>query len=195
MEATVTDIQAAYKAGTLTTHQLVQLYLDRIKAYDQQGPKINSVITQNPKALEEADRLDAAFKASGPVGPLHGIPIFLKDQVDVAGLPTTLGSVAMKDYVPTRDAFVTENLKKAGAIILAKVTLGEMAGGDTYGSLFGVTRNPYGLLRTSVALPVVLPQVWLQTSPPSASARSSTLQRAGPLPGTVLLGCDPLQVW
>jgi len=149
MEATVTDIQAAYKAGTLTTHQLVQLYLDRIKAYDQQGPKINSVITLNPKALEEADKLDAAFKASGPIGPLHGIPIFLKDQVDVAGLPTTLGSVAMKDYVPTRDAFVTENLKKAGAIILAKVTLGEMAGGDTYGSLFGVTRNPYDLLRTA----------------------------------------------
>ena len=133
METTIADIQGAYKAGTLTTHQLVQFYLNRIKAYDQQGPKINSVITLNSKALEEADRLDAAFKASGPVGPLHGIPIFLKDQVDVAGLPTTLGSVAMKDYIPTKDAFVTENLKKAGAIILAKVTLGEMAGGDTYG--------------------------------------------------------------
>jgi amidase len=149
MEAKIEDIHAAYKAGALTTHELVQMYLDRIKAYDQSGPKINSVITLNPKALEEADKLDAAFRTSGLVGPLHGIPVFLKDQVDVAGLPTTLGSVAMKDYVPTKDAFVTEKLKKAGAIILAKVTLGEMAGGDTYGSLFGVTRNPYDVLRTA----------------------------------------------
>jgi Asp-tRNA(Asn)/Glu-tRNA(Gln) amidotransferase A subunit family amidase len=125
------------------------MYLARIEAYDQQGPKLNSVITLNPKALEEADRLDAAFRRSGLVGSLHGIPVVLKDQVDVAGLPTTLGSVVMKDYIPTRDAFVTEQLKKAGAIILAKVTLGEMAGGDTYGSLFGITRNPYDLLRTA----------------------------------------------
>ena len=86
METTIQDVQSAYKAGRLTAHQLVQMYLDRIKAYDQQGPKLNSIITINPKALEEADRLDAAFKASGPVGPLHGIPVLLKDQVDVAGL-------------------------------------------------------------------------------------------------------------
>ena len=148
MEATIGDIHSAYRVGTLTAHQLVQMYLDRIKAYDQQGPKINSVITLNPKALEEADRLDAAFKTSGLVGPLHGIPLLLKDQVDVAGLPTTLGSVILKDYVPTQDAFVVEKLKKAGAIILAKTTLGEWAGGDTYGSLFGETRNPYDLSRT-----------------------------------------------
>jgi len=148
METTIRDVQDAYKSGRLTAHQLVQTYLDRIKAYDQQGPKLNTIITLNPKALEEADKLDAALKASGFVGPLHGIPVLLKDQVDVAGLPTTLGSVVMKDYIPTRDAFVTDKLKKAGAIILAKVTLGEYAGGDTYGSLFGETRNPYDLLRT-----------------------------------------------
>jgi len=149
MEATIVDIHNGYKTGRLTARQLVEMYLARIKAYDQQGPKLNSIITLNSKALEEADRLDAAFKRSGLTGPLHGIPVVVKDQVDIAGWPTTLGSVSMKDYIPTRDAFVTEKLKKAGAIIVAKVTLGEMAGGDTYGSLFGVTRNPYSILRTA----------------------------------------------
>jgi len=148
MDATIEDIHDAYRSGRLTTRALVQQYLDRIKAYDQQGPRINSIITVNPKALEEADRLDALFKTSGLVGPLHGIPVLMKDQVDVAGLPTTLGSVVMKDYIPTRDAFVVEKLKKAGAIILAKTTLGEWAAGDSYGSLFGETRNPYDVTRT-----------------------------------------------
>src|SRR5690242_7222126 len=101
MEATIDDIHKAYKDGTLTAHQLVQMYLDRIEAYDRNGPKINSVITINPKALEEADKLDAEFKKTGKfVGPLHGIPVLVKDQVDVGGLPTTLGSLVMKDYVP-----------------------------------------------------------------------------------------------
>ena len=148
VEATIEDVHAEYKAGRLTARALVRAYLDRIEAYDKNGPKINSVITINPKALEEADALDAAYKRSGPVGPLHGIPVVLKDQMDVAGLPTTLGSVVFKDVVPTRDAFVTEKLKKAGAIVLAKVTLGEMGGGDSYGSLYGVSRNPYDPERT-----------------------------------------------
>jgi amidase len=148
LEATIEDIHSAYKSGRLTSHQLVQLYLNRIEAYDKKGPGINAVITINPKALEEADRLDAAFKASGFVGPLHGIPVILKDQMDAKGMPTTLGSILFKDYYPHRDAFVTEKLKRAGAIILAKATLGELGGGDTFGSLFGFTRNPYALDRT-----------------------------------------------
>jgi amidase len=143
MEATIEDVQAAYKAGELTSRQLVQMYLDRIAAYDKGGPQINSVIALNPKALEDADKLDAAYKKSGPVGPLHGVPILIKDQFDAAGMPSTLGSVLLKDYRPTRDAFVTAQLRKAGAIILGKNTLGELGGGDSYGSLFGVTRNPY----------------------------------------------------
>src|SRR5712692_2222804 len=147
-EATVEDVHDAYKSGQLTAHQLVQLYLDRIEAYDKKGPSINAIITVNPKALEEADRLDAAFKASGFVGPLHGIPVIVKDQMDAKGMPTTLGSVLFKDYYPDRDSFVAEKLKKAGAIILGKATLGELGGGDTHGSLFGSTRNPYGLERT-----------------------------------------------
>ena len=147
MEATINDVHSAYKSGTLTARQLVQLYLDRIEAYDKNGPTINSVININPKALEEAGRLDAAMR-SGFVGPLHGIPVVLKDMIDVAGLPTTYGSSIMKNFVPARDAFVVDKLKKAGAIVLAKVTLGEFAGGDTYGSLFGETHNPYDLRRT-----------------------------------------------
>src|SRR6266853_347931 len=148
MEATIDDVHAAYKSGKLTAHQLVQGYLDRINAYDKQGPRINSIITLNPKALEEADTLDAHYKNSGFAGPLHGIPILVKDEIDTAGMPTTLGSVLFRDYRPPLDAFVVARLKKAGAIILGKTTLGEFASGDTYGSLFGVTRNPYDLERT-----------------------------------------------
>ena len=148
VETTIDQIHAAYKSRKLTAHQLVQGYLDRIDAYDRQGPKINSIITLNPKALEEADRLDVEYKNSGLVGPLHGIPILVKDEIDTAGMPTTLGSVVFKDYRPPLDAFVVARLKKAGAIILGKTTLSEFAAGDTYGSMFGATRNPYALERT-----------------------------------------------
>jgi len=145
IDATIEQIHAELKAGRLTSQALVQTYLARIEAYDKNGPKINSVITINPKALQEAAALDKAYTRSGPVGPLHGIPVVLKDQMDVAGIPTTLGSVVFKDNVPVRDSFVTEKLKKAGAIILAKVTLGELGGGDSFGSLYGASRNPYDL--------------------------------------------------
>lgn len=149
LDATIEDIHGAYKSGQLTARQLVQLYLNRIEAYDKKGPAINAIITVNPKALDEADRLDAAFKSSGFVGPLHGIPVILKDQIDAQGMPMTLGSVLFKDYYPDKDAFTVERLKKAGAIILAKATLGELGGGDTHGSLFGSTRTPYALDRTA----------------------------------------------
>jgi len=149
LETTIADVQAAYRSGQLTCRQLVQSYLDRIENYDRQGPAINAIITINPAALKEADRLDAAFKAGAFVGPLHGVPIIMKDQGDAVGMPTTLGSVLFKDYYPDRDAFVVDKLKKAGAIILAKATLGELGGGDTHGSLFGSTKNPYDLARTA----------------------------------------------
>ena len=148
VEATIDDIQAAYKSGQLTCRQLVQMYLERIEAFEKKGPSINAIITINSDALKEADRLDAAYKASGPVGPLHGIPVIVKDQADVKGMPTTLGSVLFKNYFPDRDSFVAEKLKNAGAVILAKATLGELGGGDTHGSLFGSTHNPYDTERT-----------------------------------------------
>ncbi|HEX2932736.1 MAG TPA: amidase family protein, partial [Candidatus Binatia bacterium] len=149
IETTIADIHAAYQSRQLTCRQLVQSYLDRIQAYDKNGPTINAIITINPDALKEAERLDAALKNTGMVGPLHGIPIIVKDQADAQGMPTTLGSVLFRDYYPDRDAFVVDKLKKAGAIILAKATLGELGGGDTHGSLFGSTKNPYALDRTA----------------------------------------------
>ena len=149
VEATIADIHAAYQEGRLTARELVQIYLDRIEAYDRNGPCINSIISTNPKALEEADRLDAAFKAGGFVGPLHGIPLVFKDQGDVAEMPTTLGSVLFKDHMPNRDAHVVGKLKDAGAIFIGKATLGELGAGDTHGSLFGSTRNVYDLERTA----------------------------------------------
>lgn len=149
MEATVAGIHAAYAAGATTCRALVEWYLARIEAFDRSGPRINSVITVNPHALREADALDAARAAGGPTGPLHGIPVLMKDQVDTVGMPTTLGSVLFADYFPDQDAVVTAKLKAAGALVLAKATLGELGGGDTHGTLFGSTRNPYAPDRTA----------------------------------------------
>jgi amidase len=148
LEATIDDIHGAYRSGTLTCRELVQAYLDRIEKFDKHGPVINALITVNSEALREAERLDAAYKASGPVGSLHGIPVIIKDQADVKGMPTTLGSLLFKNYYPDRDSFVADKLRHAGAIILGKATLGELGGGDTHGSLFGSTRNPYDPERT-----------------------------------------------
>lgn len=148
VEASIADIHAAYRSGTLNARQLVQTYFDRIEAYDRNGPKINALISLNRQALDEADRLDAVLKATGLVGPLHGIPIVIKDQADVREMPTTLGSVLFKDYWPRRDCFVAAKLRQAGAIFLGKATLGELGAGDTHGSLFGSTRNPYDPART-----------------------------------------------
>src|SRR5262245_37904013 len=89
--ATLADINAAMEAGALTSEKLVGLYLKRIEAYDKKGPKINSVITLNPKALDEARALDKERKARGPRSPFHGVPVMIKDLIDVAGLPTTAG--------------------------------------------------------------------------------------------------------
>jgi amidase len=146
MEATIEQIHAAMLAGKLTSHDLVQDYLDRIHAYN---PTINCVIATNNAALADADKLDAEFKATGKfTGSLHGIPVLIKDQVDVANMPTTLGSVLFKDYVPPEDSIVVGKLRKAGAVILGKATLGEFGGGDSFGSLYGVSHNPYDLDRT-----------------------------------------------
>jgi len=148
LEATIDDIHGAYRSGAMTCRELVQAYLDRIAKFDKHGPAINALITVNSEALDEAERLEAAYKASGPVGLLHGIPVIIKDQADVKGMPTTLGSLVFKNYCPDRDSFVADKLRQAGAVILGKGTLGELGGGDTHGSLFGSTRNPYDPERT-----------------------------------------------
>ena len=133
-------MRLALEKHRTTSHEIVTQSLARIATYED---RLHAAITINPRALEEADRLDAAYKSKGPVGPLHGIPILVKDEIDTAGMATTLGTVIMKNYRPVKDAFVVDRLRKAGAIILGKTTLSEWARGDTYGSMFGVTRNPY----------------------------------------------------
>ena len=149
-EATIDEVQAAYRSGALTAAQLVQAYLDRIHAYDQAGPKLNVVISLNPKALDEAAALDEHLRKTGNfVGPLHGIPVLLKDNVNTKDMPTTGGSLSLAGYRPAVDATITQNLRNAGAIILAKVNLHEFAiWGETLSSIGGQTLNPYDLTRT-----------------------------------------------
>lgn len=145
--ATVADINAAFDAGALTSEKLTQLYLNRIAAYDKQGPKINSVITLNPRALEQARALDAERRAKGPRSPLHGLPVVIKDLIDVAGLPTTAGFKPWGAPVPARDATVVAKLHEAGAIVLAKVATVNWFGRDGFGPThpIGATLNPYNL--------------------------------------------------
>jgi amidase len=148
-EARIADVHAAMRDGRLTARRLVEMYLDRIDAYDKKGPALNAVILVNPRALATAEDLDTRFRASGPVGPLHGIPVLLKDNVDTADLATTAGSLSLKGYVPPEDAQIVKRLRDAGAIILGKMNLHEFAvWGETISSLGGQTLNPYDLTRT-----------------------------------------------
>src|SRR5207253_3792211 len=142
LEATIDDIHAALQSKRITCRELVNLYIKRIEAYDKEGPRLNAVQTINSRALEEAERLDAAYASSGKVGSLHCIPVLLKDQVETSDMPTTYGSVIFKDFVSRRDATIATRMKKAGAIIIGKTTMGEFAAGYL-GSAFGIARNPY----------------------------------------------------
>jgi len=149
-EATVSSINRAFDAGALTSEQLVQLYLNRIEAYDKQGPSINAILTLNSNALAEAAALDLERNTTGPRSPLHGIPIVLKDNFDTFDLPTTAASKTLAGSIPPDDAFTVKQLRDAGAIILAKVNLSEFAtpaGRGAYSSLGGLTLNPYNLNR------------------------------------------------
>ena len=150
METTISAVHAAMLAGEVTCRELVQAYLARIEAYENKGPAINAIILVNPKALEEADRLDAALKETGKLtGPLHGIPVMLKDNVDTGDMPTTAGSASLEGFVPDDDAFIAARLRGAGALILAKTNLHEFAiWGETISSILGQTVNPYDSTRT-----------------------------------------------
>jgi len=134
-------------AGRTTVRAVTQAHLDRIAVYDKRGPLINSLITVNAHALDEADRLDAALRTTGgPVGPLHGIPVVVKDNIDVAGLPMTAGFQGWKNYYPPEDAPLIKRIRAAGGIILAKASLSEFTrgSGDNINSVLpGFARNPY----------------------------------------------------
>jgi Asp-tRNA(Asn)/Glu-tRNA(Gln) amidotransferase A subunit family amidase len=148
-EATISGIHAALAAGTTTCVRVVQAHLQRIEAYDDRGPALNAIITINASALESAAALDRSAATGSAMRPLHCIPVVLKDNYDTADMPTTGGSRTLAASVPPRDAFVVKKLRDAGAIILAKANLTELArGGTTVSSLGGQTRNPYDLTRT-----------------------------------------------
>ena len=146
--ATIEEVNTAIDAGELNSVELVELFLDRIDAYDKQGPAINAVLTLNPEALEQARALDEERARSGRRSPLHGIPVLLKDNMDTADLPTTAGSFLLQDSIPPDDAFIVQQLREAGAIILAKLNMSEFASGGAMNSLGGPTYNPHDTTRS-----------------------------------------------
>src|SRR5262245_6206444 len=146
-ETTIDAVHSAIRARTLTCRGLVAAYLRRIDAYDKRGPAINAITVVNPDALAIADSLDKRFAATHQlVGPLHCIPMIVKDNMQTIGLQTAVGNIALKDYKPTKDAFQVMRVKNAGAIVLAKSNMAEFAFSplETVNSLLpGYTRNPY----------------------------------------------------
>lgn len=144
VEKTIPELQAALEAGAVTSRRLVELYLARIEAFDRRGPRLRAMISLNPRALEEAAALDRERATRGPRGPLHGIPLVIKDNFDTADMPTTAGSLALATLLPREDAFQVRKLREAGAVIVGKTNLHELASGITsISSLGGQTRNPY----------------------------------------------------
>ena len=153
-EATVEQLQHWMEAGRYTSRQLVDLYLARIDRIDRSGPTLRSVIEANPDAPSIADALDVERKTKGPRGPLHGVPVLIKDNIDTADrMMTTAGSLALEGSIPLRDAFVVERLRAAGAVILGKTNLSEWANfrstksSSGWSGRGGQTKNPYALDR------------------------------------------------
>jgi Asp-tRNA(Asn)/Glu-tRNA(Gln) amidotransferase A subunit family amidase len=149
LTASIADMQAAVEAGALTYERLVQMYLNRIGAYDKAGPALNAVIAINPRALEIARARDAERKASGVRSPLHGIPLAIKDNIDTTAMPTTGGNAVFAAVAPARDATVVTRLEQAGAIIFLKTNLDELAmSSQGLSTVGGQTLNPYDLARS-----------------------------------------------
>jgi amidase len=147
-EATIADIAAAFDSGVLTCVKLTELYLARIAAYEDAGIRLNSITTINPDALRTAAELDRERQRRGPRSPLHGIPVLLKDNVDTFDMPTSNGSVILKNSIPSNDAFIADALRRKGALILGKASMGEFAGGS-YNTIDGQVTNPYHLKRNT----------------------------------------------
>jgi amidase len=152
IEASITDIQAALQSREVTSRALVDLYVARIKERD---PQLNAIIRINPNLQADADRLDRERAAGKVRGPLHGIPVIIKDNIDVIGMPNTAGSLALADNVPAKDAHLVDQLIKGGAIILAKANLSEWANirssrsSSGWSAVGGLAHNPYALDRTA----------------------------------------------
>ena len=144
-ELDIADLQARMQAGELDSRRLTQAYLDRIAAVDKAGPQLNAVIELNPDALKEAALRDVERRANAVRGPLHGIPVLLKDNIDAVPLATSAGSLALKDFRPGRDAFLVRRLREAGAVILGAITGVSTTQGDETCAFIGneiVTSHP-----------------------------------------------------
>jgi Asp-tRNA(Asn)/Glu-tRNA(Gln) amidotransferase A subunit family amidase len=151
-ETTIAEIHAAMRAGTLTCRGLVEQYLRRIDAYDKSGPAINAIVVVNPGALRVADSLDRRFAREGITGPLHCIPVIVKDNFETVDLPTTAGSLSLQGFVSNKDAFQVRRIREAGAIVIAKSNMAEFAFSpyETVSSILpGYTKNPYALDRVT----------------------------------------------
>jgi amidase len=148
MEATILDTQKALESGTVTSEELVEMYLARIAAYDKTGAALNAMIYLNPNALAEAQALDAERRTQGSRGALHGIPVVLKDNYDTYDMPTAAASLSLAGSVPPDDAYLVRRLRQAGAVFIGKTNMHEFAYGITsISSLGGQTLNPYDLTR------------------------------------------------
>lgn len=151
-EATISQVHDAMKAGRLTCRGLVDLYLKRIAAFDKNGPAINAIVMLNPEAERQADELDRRFSQSGLTGPLHCVPMIVKDNFETQGLRTSNGALVFAKYIPSKDAFQVKRAKDAGAIVLAKSNMAEWAFSpyETVSSILpGYTRNPYNVDRVT----------------------------------------------
>ncbi len=152
-EATIADLQTKMESGALTSRELTAAYLERIAALDQGGPRLRSVLDTNHEALAVAAALDAERKTKGPRGPLHGVPILIKDNIDTMDLGNSAGSLALQGWRPARDAFVAERLRASGAVVLGKTNLSEWANirstrsSSGWSARGGQGRNPYALDR------------------------------------------------
>ncbi len=153
-EITIAELQQGMESGKFTARSIAEKYLARIEAIDKSGPALNSVIQTNPDALAIADALDKERKAKGARGPMHGIPVLIKDNIDTAdGMMTTAGSLALVGAKPPKDSFVAKRLREAGAVILGKTNLSEWANirsshsTSGWSGRGGLTKNPYVLNR------------------------------------------------
>ncbi len=153
-EATVAELQEGMESGRLTARSIAELYLSRIDALDREGPELRAIIETNPEALSIADELDAERQSNGPRGPLHGIPVAIKDNIDTHDqMTTTAGSLALEGSIPLQDSFVAQKLREAGAIILAKANMSEWAywrgfkASSGWSGRGGQCRNAYALDR------------------------------------------------
>ena len=151
-ETTIAQIAAAVRDGSVTCRSLVEQYLARIDANDKKGASLNAIVLTNPDALKTADDLDRRFRQSGPVGPMHCVPVIVKDNYETADMPTTAGSLALKGMMTGKDAFVVKRLRDAGAVMIAKSNMAEFAFSpvETVNSILpGYTRNPYDTRRVT----------------------------------------------